>query len=192
MARILIVYRSTHGQTAKIAEAIAASLRARGAAVDVRDAGAAHPHPEGYDAVIVAASVHVGKYQQPVVRWVQSHRAVLSTKPTAFVSVCLAVLQRDPKVQRAVADIVERFTTATAWQPTITKHIAGALLYTKYNWLIRFLMKRIAKKAGGDTDTTRDFEYTDWADLRSFAMEFGELVERSLAAEHPAAARAAG
>jgi menaquinone-dependent protoporphyrinogen oxidase len=50
--------------------------------------------------------------------------------------------------------------------------VAGALLYTQYGWLTRWFMKRIVTKAGGDTDTTRDYEYTDWNDLRTFAREF--------------------
>ena len=42
------------------------------------------------------------------------------------------------------------------------------LLYTQYNVLIRFVMKRIAKHAGGATDTSRDHEYTDWVALDQF------------------------
>ena len=60
----------------------------------------------------------------------------------------------------------------------VTKPVAGALPYTRYNWFIRRVMKRIAAKAGGDTDTTRDYEYTDWQDLRSFAEQFGVLAAR--------------
>ena len=37
-------------------------------------------------------------------------------------------------------------------------------------------MKRIVAKAGGGTDTTRDYEYTDWNDLRVFAHEFLNVV----------------
>jgi len=33
-------------------------------------------------------------------------------------------------------------------------------------------MKRIVAKAGGDTDTSRDYMYTDWNDLRAFADDF--------------------
>jgi menaquinone-dependent protoporphyrinogen oxidase len=65
--------------------------------------------------------------------------------------------------------IINRFLAETGWHPVVTKSIAGALLYTRYNWFIRRVMKRIAAKAGGDTDTTRDYEYTDWQDLRTFA-----------------------
>ena len=37
-------------------------------------------------------------------------------------------------------------------------------------------MKRIVRKAGGDTDTSRDYEYTNWADLRGFADRFNRIV----------------
>jgi len=33
-------------------------------------------------------------------------------------------------------------------------------------------MKRIARKSGGDTDTSRDYEYTDWAAVDDFAQRF--------------------
>jgi menaquinone-dependent protoporphyrinogen oxidase len=38
-------------------------------------------------------------------------------------------------------------------------------------------MKRIVQKAGGDTDTSRDYEYTDWNDRRAFAEQFVQLVQ---------------
>jgi menaquinone-dependent protoporphyrinogen oxidase len=33
-------------------------------------------------------------------------------------------------------------------------------------------MKRAVAKAGGDTDTSRDYEYTDWDDLRAVTRDF--------------------
>jgi menaquinone-dependent protoporphyrinogen oxidase len=93
--------------------------------------------------------------------------------PTAFVSVSLAVLQHgDSKVMADLDAIVTRFLEATAWQPGAIKHVAGALLYTRYNIFKRWIMKRIAAKAGGETDTSHDYDYTDWADLRAFTHDF--------------------
>ena len=57
--------------------------------------------------------------------------------------------------------------------------VAGALRYTHYNWLKRWMMKRIVTKAGGNTDTSRDYEYTDWAAVRAFADEFRRAAELS-------------
>ena len=38
------------------------------------------------------------------------------------------------------------------------------------------VMKRISKNAGGDTDTTHDYEYTDWGKVSQFAKQFSELL----------------
>ena len=176
MTPILVLYGTTDGHTAKVAGALADTLRGKGAAVDVIDAATAAPRADRYAGVIVAASVHGGRYQRAVRRWVQQNRDALAGRPTAFVSVCLGVLQWQPEVQREVNATVERFLMATGWRPTRATSIAGALAYSKYGWLKRWIMRRIAEKAGGATDTSRDYEYTDWQALRAFAERFGEAV----------------
>jgi menaquinone-dependent protoporphyrinogen oxidase len=49
--------------------------------------------------------------------------------------------------------------------------VAGALAYSKYNFFIKLVMKAIARKAGGPTDTSRDYEFTDWPALDRFVLE---------------------
>ena len=176
VARILIAYGSTHGHTTKVVARLAETLRRAGSTVDVCEAAMPACRPDEYDGVIVAASVHAGGYQKPVRRWAKQHASVLNRKPAAFVSVCLATLQRDPKVQRELGAIIDRFSREAGWTPTIVKPVAGALLYTRYNWFLRRIMKHIAGKAGGDTDTARDYEYTDWKDLDAFAEQFCRQV----------------
>ena len=56
--------------------------------------------------------------------------------------------------------------------------VAGALPYTRYGWIKRMMMRRIVAKAGGDTDTSRDYEYTDWNDLRVSSRDFAELTAK--------------
>jgi menaquinone-dependent protoporphyrinogen oxidase len=182
MSRILVIYGTTEGQTAKIARYLGDTLRAAGVSADVVDARTASSSPDNYDAVIVAASVHARGYQQAVRRWVRARAQVLNAKPTAFISVCLGVLQPEPKVQRELAAIVDRFLTSTGWRPAITKHVAGALAYSRYNWFKRWAMVRIVRTAGGDTDTSRDYEYTDWADVQGFAEEFARSLRARAAA----------
>ncbi|HEY3219826.1 MAG TPA: flavodoxin domain-containing protein [Gemmatimonadales bacterium] len=178
MRHILIVYGTTDGHTAKVTQVLAEDLRALRCSVDIVDAaGMMHRlSPEGYDGVIVAASVHIGDYQRSVTRWVRRHAAMLNGMPTAFLSVCLAVLEQNAKTRREVANIIERFFARTGWRPPIAKPIAGAVRYTRYGWLKRLMMKRIVGKAGGGTDTTRDYEYTDWNDLRAFAGAFAQQL----------------
>jgi menaquinone-dependent protoporphyrinogen oxidase len=177
MTDFLVIYGTTDGQTAKIADALARDLRSLGATVDVVDAASSPPSPAGYRATVVAASVHAGGYQSAVVRWLQRHRALLSDRPAAFVSVCLGVLQHDAAVDVELEAIMSRLFAKTAWTPRIRKIVAGALPYTRYNLFKRWMMRRIVRKAGGDTDTTRDYEYTDWSDLADFARTLMGLLE---------------
>ncbi len=175
MARILVVYGTNTGHTARIARAIADALRAKNFEVDVVRDGVGS-RAEDYAGVVVAASVRARKYQRTVSRWVRANAGDLQKRPTAFVSVCLAVLDRRPAAQEELQAVVDRFFAQAGWHPTVTKMVAGALLYTQYNWIVRLVMKRIVKGAGGDTDTSRDYEYTNWDDLRGFAELFGDRV----------------
>ena len=65
--RVLIVYGTNEGQTARIAQYLARVVRGRGCiatSVDLRSVPV--PRLESYDAVIVGASLHAGKYQKQV------------------------------------------------------------------------------------------------------------------------------
>lgn len=177
MARILVIFGTTEGQTGKVAQALADRLRLDGHEAEVVNAAKGHPDADTYDAIVVAASLHAGRYQKDVVSWVRSCSSILNHKPTAFVSVCLGVLQHEPKVQRELGAILDRFLKSTGWRPLETFMTAGAIKYSKYNFIVRWLMKRMAGKAGGGTDTSRDYEYTDWAELRQFADRFSERLE---------------
>jgi len=178
MPRILIVYGTTDGQTRKIAATLSGILEYQGVHADVHHAEGIPDavRPEEFDGVIVAASIHSGGYQRSVKRWVAAHAAALNRCPSAFLSVCLGILESKPEVHDEVRAIAQRFLDRSSWHPTIIKPVAGALLYTKYNFVKRWVMKRIVTKGGGDTDTSRDYEYTDWDDLRTFAREFAGYV----------------
>jgi menaquinone-dependent protoporphyrinogen oxidase len=98
---------------------------------------------------------------------------------------------RDEAIRRMKA-----FCDAAGWAPELTASFAGAVTYTQYNPLLRWMMRRISRREGGSTDTSRDHEYTDWAQVATFATAFAELMARSrepnpepaAAESHPAAA----
>ena len=176
MNRILVLYGTTDGHTRKIANAIGDTMRGNGLDVDVVHIDEMEPDPSHYAAVIVAASVHAGGYQKAVARWVRAYAGQLGRIPTAFVSVCLAILSKNEDGRKEAAAIPQRFLEGVHWHPTIVKIVAGALPYTHYNFVTRWIMKRIVAGAGGDTDTSKDYEYTDWNDVRNFAAVFGRRV----------------
>jgi menaquinone-dependent protoporphyrinogen oxidase len=178
MSRFLILFGTTNGQTGKIARFLAEQWRDSGNEVDLVEGGqkGVDPDPASYAGVVVAASVHLHDYQRGVRHWVRRHAAGLQGKPSVFLSVCLGVLQNDPKVRHDLDEIVQHFVKETGWQPSRVKIVAGALPYSRYNWITKWVMRRIARKAGVETDWHRDYEYTDWEDLRKFAAELSRAL----------------
>jgi menaquinone-dependent protoporphyrinogen oxidase len=177
----VVFYATREGQTKKIAERIAADLRTRGALVDVFDVReCGDPDWSRYSAACLAASVHIGHHEKEMVAFATKYRAVLSKLDAAFVSVTLSEAgaedpRRSEKDRRQGAEDAQRmidvFVRETGWQPEHALSVAGALAYSKYNFLVRFLIKRIARKAGAPTDTSRDYEFTDWAALDRFVED---------------------
>jgi menaquinone-dependent protoporphyrinogen oxidase len=176
MIRVLIPYGTSEGQTARIAEYLADVIRTQGyeaVLADIKRSGT--PKPDGYDAVIVGASVHMGKHQNCVRDFVRKHRAALERLPSAFFSVSLAAHDDTEEARHEVEGSIEKFVQQTGWRPRKVGLFAGALLYTRYGLFTRWIMKKIARGKGSpDTDTSRDYVYTDWDSVKRFAEEFLE------------------
>ena len=174
MKSVLVVYGTTEGQTRKIAEFIANAMTARGVEVELVDSAAeraALVQPV-YAAAIVCGSLHQHRYQSSLLHFVSDNKAWLAGIPAAFVAVSLTAALKDDESRDELRKIAEAFCRETGWTPAITRHVAGALRYTQYDYFKRLIMKLIAKQQGGDTDTSRDHEYTDWDDLTRFVEEF--------------------
>lgn len=174
MARALVIYATQHGQTRRVAERIASVLAARGHTAELHDAAELRESLplDRFDRVFIGAPILAGGYPRAIRRFVRAHRDALAAVPTAFFSVGLSVASRTHDGRAQSREVVDRFLERTGLRPAHVELVAGALPYTRYNFLIRFVMRRIAEKEGGDTDTSRDYEYTDWAAVERFAESF--------------------
>lgn len=170
MANIYIPYGTVEGQTAQIAEYMADLIRVHGHQAETADLKhSGHTLPEGYDGVIVAASVHVGKHERHVTDFVKKNRGELERLPSALVSVSMAAHGDEEHAE----GYVQKFEEDTGWRPKHVGLFAGALLYTHYGFIKKHLMKKIAKDKGStDTDTSRDYVYTEWDGVRRFTEDY--------------------
>jgi menaquinone-dependent protoporphyrinogen oxidase len=176
---VLVAYGTTEGQTAKIAQHIGDTLRRLGHEATVRHAAEIEAgEPMKCAGTIVGGSLHEGRYQRAVLDFIERNRDLLRSHPSAFFSVSLAAASRDPEERDEPLRIAREATARAGWTPSRIASFAGALKYTQYSWLKRMLMKRIAGKEGGATDTSRDFEYTNWQDVDRFVSDFAkDLVD---------------
>jgi menaquinone-dependent protoporphyrinogen oxidase len=184
MATLLMAYATRGGQTLKIARRIAAVLVARGHTVRFCDLDRSGPELELRDVqgVLLGAPIYAGRYPRAAVRFVRAHRGLLAKVPTAFFSVSLGVASKVRDGRAQAQPIVKQFLEQAQWRPNHVELIAGALLYTKYNFLKRLIMRRISASEGGDTDTSRDYEYTDWVAVERFAEVIASEFETAKAA----------
>lgn len=177
--RVLILFASVDGQTERIARRIASRLEERGHAATVK-----RDHEPGltqaletHDAAIVGAGIRFGHHSPHLIALARDFRGTLAALPNAFFSVSLSAGGPGARPANAVG-YVEDFTRATGWAPQSVATFAGALRYSSYNPFIRFLMKLIVGAAGGETDTSGDYEYTDWAAVDRYAQDFAQRLER--------------
>lgn len=171
MKRIFITYGTTEGQTTKIAEFVGDVLRDHGHEVIVLDVMEARDTiPDSCDGVIIGASIHMGRHDQHVVDFVRKNQDTLAHIPSAFFSVSLAAHGDTSEAQ----GYVEQFEQETGWTPGRVALFGGALLYTKYGFFKRHMMKKIARDKPGDlgTDLSRDYVYTEWDGVTRFAECF--------------------
>ena len=185
MKQILVIYATREGQTRRIAEHAVKTLRTRQFMADPIDTAQlpAGFSLKNYHAAIVIASVHLGRHESELTDFIKRHVSELNRLPAFFFSVSLSEAgAEDPaappaqrgRAQANVKQMIGAFLAETGWTPAQIKPLAGALMYSKYNFAIRFVMKRIARKEGKPTDTSRDYEFTDWEDLDRTVNGFAE------------------
>jgi menaquinone-dependent protoporphyrinogen oxidase len=192
MASVLVAYGTGEGQTAKVAGRLVEYLAADGHDAEAVDVAALPDGLDvtGYDAVVVGASTHMGRHGTAVRSFVRTHLEDLATRPSGFFQVSLSAAIDDEAHRAETMGYVDDLVEATGWHPDRVAVFGGALRYSEYGFITRSLMKSIARRATGDTDTSRDYEYTDWEEVRAFAREFAAFVDEQQALRAKASADA--
>ena len=176
MAVIHILYSSGEGQTAKIARRIGGILQARGHRAHVAPLDE-YPQLVAADGYIIGSSIHMGRYPEILKQLVDENRRQLESVPNAFFSVSLSAASADAQNRANAPMYIQTLLDETGWKPLLTGNFAGALRYTVYGFVKRQIMKRIFGKQENATDTSHDYEYTDWAAVEEFADRFARRVE---------------
>jgi menaquinone-dependent protoporphyrinogen oxidase len=174
-SRALVVFHTGEGQSAGIAAAIATELCAHGIDADIWSAEVA-PSPVGYDGVVAGDSIHASKHSRELRRYLLRHQAALAQRPLALFQVSLTSAVPDPQHTLNARAMVDDLVRQTGLVPDVVGMFPGRLAYTQYGGLQRRLMRWIARREGGDTDTSRDHEYTDWDAVRRFADDAAALI----------------
>lgn len=176
---VLIAYGTTEGQTAHIADELQRQLANAGVSAEAVDLEKGQPEVAAFDRVVIAGSVHMGKFQKEVSKFVSAHVGLLNEVPSWFVGISMAEAGGKTGGHDTAQAIIDSFVSEHGWRPKGTLSLAGALKYREYNILTRFLMKRISAAEGRPTDTSRDWEFTDWGAVERLASEIAATAVRA-------------
>ncbi len=186
---ILIVFATRYGHSAKIVQQLVNAVNLLGhRTVVIRADRESPPEADTFardiSCVIVGGPLYMGRFPRVLSKFINQYRNVLKLTPSAFFSVSLATAGDDNKEKGGVHNIMERFFDKSRWHPCHKASFAGALLYTRYGPLIRYFMRRMTRTAGGDTDTHRDYVYTDWNDILVFAQQIDSMIKLGAQESH--------
>lgn len=179
MRKLLIVYGTTEGQTAKVVRHIEKKVNALNWEVTGYNAIEHPPSPHGYDLVLLAGFIHMGKFQEPLEHYANEYSTSLTDRPNALVAVCMAAAHLNEESRKEVDSWLSDFKHKTGWNPEHVELVAGALKYVQYNWMKKMVIREIARSTGQSTDTSQDHEYTDWNKLDTFVEQLLAKVSDS-------------
>ena len=96
--------------------------------------------------------------------------------PSAFFTVCLTIADDTDESREATRGYHDEFVAATGWTPRRDHDLRRGLQYREYDFATRLLMRLLMRKQGHPTDTSRDYDYTDWAAVEAFGHECARLA----------------
>ncbi|PJC85105.1 menaquinone-dependent protoporphyrinogen IX dehydrogenase [Vibrio sp. HA2012] len=175
MKKVLCLYSTTDGQTIKIFKHIQKKLVGyQSELMDLHEAS--QIDFTLYDRVIIGASVRYGRLNKKLYQFIERNRTQLQNNKVAFFCVNLTARKEAQKKDTPEGSVyIKTFLTKSLWKPELIGVFAGALRYPKYKWLDRLCIQLIMKITGGETDTSKEVEYTNWKKVSLFAILVADM-----------------
>ncbi|OOF71379.1 menaquinone-dependent protoporphyrinogen IX dehydrogenase [Rodentibacter caecimuris] len=168
--KILILYSSIDGQTKKIAQFIAENLEGK---VQLQSLMSSLDLSE-FDLIIIGASIRYGHFDRDLYKFIEKQTALLNSKNAVFFAVNLTA-RKAGKDTPETNVYTRKFLQRIQWKPKLVGVFAGALFYPRYKWFDRIMIRFIMKVTGGETDPTKEIEYTDWEKVKAFCVMINSL-----------------
>jgi len=175
VAKILIIYSSTLGQTRKIGDRLGQEIEQKGhqvTLVSIEDES--QVDLQTFDKIVIGASIHYGKHSSKIIGFIDRNKLLLDSKPNAFFSVNIVARNPD-KNQPGNNPYLRKFLKQIAWNPRELAVFAGKLEYPKYSFFDRLMIRLIMFITKGPTDPNTVIEYTDWEQVEAFGQVISEM-----------------
>lgn len=175
MQKALFLYSSREGQTLKIINYIRDELPELDCeVVDLHQAETIDL--SAYDRILIGAPIRYGHLNKKLYQFIEQHKAELQTAKAAFFCVNLTARKEDQGKDTPQGSVyIKTFLNKSPWQPILIGVFAGALYYPRYRFFDKIMIRFIMSLTGGETDTSKEVEYTNWKKVSIFSQSFKNL-----------------
>jgi len=171
--KVLLLHSSSDGQTVKILQYIEKQL-GDSCQCELFDL---NQLPEldfsRYQRVLIGASIRYGHLNKKLYEFIAVNQKALEQHKVGFFCVNLTA-RKEGKNTPETSVYMKTFLKKSPWQPKLQAVFAGALRYPRYGWFDRIMIQFIMRITGGETDTSKEVEYTDWQKVEEFAVRFSQ------------------
>lgn len=175
---VLVAYATRSGSTREVAEAVAATLRERGLAVDVQPLKVVSTL-EGYRAVVVGAPLIMGSWHKDARRFLSRHRETLKECPAAVFA--LGPVHDDEKEWQGALRQLDKALAKFPWLTPVANEVFGGkfdLALLGFPWSFLPALKKIPSS-----------DIRDWTAIRAWANSLAEKFQHGSPSprSHPSA-----
>ncbi|PSU29609.1 menaquinone-dependent protoporphyrinogen IX dehydrogenase [Photobacterium lutimaris] len=171
MEKVLLLHSSSDGQTVKILQHIEKALGEDCVCEFVDLNTATSVNFADYSRVLIGASIRYGHLNKKLYQFIEKNLLALKQAKAGFFCVNLTA-RKEGKNTPETSVYMKTFLKRSPWQPELQAVFAGALRYPRYGWFDRMMIQLIMRITGGETDTSKEVEYTDWQKVEAFADRF--------------------
>tara|TARA_Y100000591_G_scaffold86344_1_gene72852 strand:- start:62 stop:583 length:522 start_codon:yes stop_codon:yes gene_type:complete len=170
MSSILIIYSSVDGHTKTICERIEGVIKNSLNTTLMSLDDATHEDISKYDRIVIGASIRYGKHRPSLFNFIEKNLDLLNSKYSAFFTV--NIVARKPEKNTAKTNpYMIKFLKKSPWKPNLLDVFAGKLDFPTYNFSDKYIIKFIMWITKGPTDTSKVYEFTNWAAVDNFAKK---------------------
>ena len=163
---VLVGYATQYGSTQEVAEAIAATLREGGLAVDVRPLREVRDLA-AYSAVVLGAPLMTGRFHKDAERFLSRHREALTERPVAVFALGPIHDPHDDEEWKSSRAQLDKELAKFPWlAPAALELFGGKFDPTK----LRFPLNRLAGKEPAS-------DARDWTAIRAWAAALKPILE---------------
>jgi menaquinone-dependent protoporphyrinogen oxidase len=168
-ASVLVAYATRYGSTQEVAEAVAATLRERGLAVDIGLMREVRTLDQ-YRAIVLGAPLYMFHWHKDALNFLARHRAALTARPVAIFA--LGPFHADEKEFQGSREQLEKELAKFPWLTPVALEIFGGKFDPQKLTFPHNLVPALKKMPASDI--------RDWTAIRAWASTLAATLQTAV------------